>query len=330
LRETKALPRAHHHAGITRVSAVQAPTIFHEPWWLEAATAGRIKEVVIYDSNGAVAGRLPYFRVRKQNGQSAIVMPTLTHMLGPALYERPVEANTVHLTKRLAITRALVAQLPKSSHISYLLHGGVTDALAFTELGFSTSAAFTVEICPAPADLLWRQMRDKTRNVIRRAQDSLQVGELHDVEAFISFYEDNLQSRGLRNYYDRSDCKRVIAECIGRCAGRILVASDQAGAYQSAIFTAWDQKMEYFLMSTRRMSSGNGAVSLLVWTALTRAAEAGLGFDLDGIIPGSNTLLLTGFGGEVKPRYIVTKSTVVYEVSRYVKGLMRQGCRRVI
>ncbi len=87
--------------------------------------------------------------------------------------------------------------------------------------------------------------------------------------------------------------------------------------------------MEYFLMSTRRMSSGNGAVSLLVWTALTRAAEAGLGFDLDGIIPGSNTLLLTGFGGEVKPRYIVAKSTAVYEFSRYIKGLMRRGSRRV-
>jgi hypothetical protein len=150
MEQVKTLPRAHHHAGATRVSAVQAPTIFHGPWWLEAATAGPFKEVATHDTNGAMTGRLPYFRVMKQNGQSAIVMPTLTHMLGPALSEKLAEANTVHLTKRLAITRDLVAQLPESSHISFLLHGGVTDTLAYRELGFSTSVAFTVGICPAP------------------------------------------------------------------------------------------------------------------------------------------------------------------------------------
>jgi hypothetical protein len=325
MEQVKTLPRGRHNACD---SPLQAPTVFHEPWWLEAATAGRFKEVITHDTNGAITGRLPYLRVRKQNGQSAIVMPTLTHMLGPALCEELVGASTVHLTKRLAVIRDLITQLPRSSHVSILLHGGVTDTLAFQELGYSTSVAFTVEISPAPADRLWRQMRDKTRNVIRRAQENLQAAELHDVEAFIRFYEDNLRSRGLRNYYDRSYCKRVIAECLTRGAGRILVAYDRTGAYHSAIFTAWDQKMEYFLMSTRRMSSGNGAVSLLVWRALSRASEAGLGFDLDGIIPGSNTLLLTGFGGEVKPRYIVSKSTMIYEISRYIKGLMPRGAGR--
>ena len=314
-----------HSAGTKSDLIEKAPTIFHETWWLEAATAGRFKEVVTYDNNGAITGRLPYFRVRKPNGQSAIVMPTLTHMLGPVLADKLTETNTAHLTKRLLIIRNLIAQLPRSSHISFLLHGGVTDTLAFREMDFSTSVAFTVEIGPAPAALLWRQLRDKTRNVIRRAQENLAVLELHDVEAFMTFYEDNLRCRGLRNYYDPLYCKHVITESIRRGAGRILVAADRTGAYQSAIFTVWDRKMEYFLMSTRTATAGNGAVSLLIWTALTRAAEAGLTFDLDGIIPGSNTLLLTGFGGQVKPRYIVSKSTPIYAMSRYVRGLLRQG-----
>ena len=171
-------------------------------------------------------------------------------------------------------------------------------------------------------------MRDKTRNVIRRAQDRLDVDELHDVDTFISFYEDNLRSRGLQNYYNRSHCQRIITESISRGSGRILAAHDRSGACQSAIFTAWDQKMEYFLMSTRKVSSGNGAISLLVWKALSHAAEAGLILDLDGIIPGSNTLLLTGFGGEVKPRYVVSKTTTAYEISRYLNGLMSRRPRR--
>jgi hypothetical protein len=69
-------------------------------------------------------------------------------------------------------------------------------------------------------------------------------------------------------------------------------------------------------------------VSLLIWTALAHASGTGRGFDLDGDIPGSNTLLLTGFGGEVKPRYIVSKSTSIYGNPRCIKGLVRPSLLR--
>ncbi len=51
---------------------------------------------------------------------------------------------------------------------------------------------------PAPEETIWRNMRDKTRNVIRRAQEKT---ELFDVEpdAFCALYEANLQNRGKRS-----------------------------------------------------------------------------------------------------------------------------------
>jgi hypothetical protein len=35
-----------------------------------------------------------------------------------------------------------------------------------------------------------------------------------------------------------------------------------------------------------------------------------------------------GFGGEMKPRYIVSKTTEIYDISRYINGLTRQGSPR--
>jgi len=42
-----------------------------------------------------------------------------------------------------------------------------TDTLAFDAAGLPTSVDFTVELPPASKKAIWRQMRDKTRNVIR-------------------------------------------------------------------------------------------------------------------------------------------------------------------
>jgi hypothetical protein len=240
-------------------------------------------------------------------------------MLGP---EKLVEANTCHQTTRLAITRELIAQRPKSSHIWSLFHGGVAGSRAFGDLRFSTSDAFTVEICAAPADLLWRKMRDKRRNVIRRALTNLQVGNRHDVEVFISFCQDKLRGRGLRNYCQRSYCQRDIAECIARGFGRLLVASDPAA--RPAILTALDQKIEYFPVSTRRMRCENAAVSLVVRAALTGARKTEPGSDLNAIVQESNTRLLTSFGSEPKLRHIMSERTVNYQISQYTKELIQQ------
>src|ERR1700744_4662080 len=59
-------------------------TIFHEPWWLSAASDGAYEEVVV-SSDNKIVGRLPYLRLRKFGWQTALVMPAMTHVLGPSL-----------------------------------------------------------------------------------------------------------------------------------------------------------------------------------------------------------------------------------------------------
>ena len=294
------------------------PTIFHEKWWLEAASNGEAREVAI-EQGGRVVGRLPFHRLRRRFGLSSIGQPPLTYALGPAIAALP-DGRLPAIQKRIAITRDLIRALPPALHVSFRLHGGAFDTLAFEAEGFGCRLHYTVEIEPADEAALWRALRDKTRNVIRRAEEQLVVREIDDVDAFLDFYAENLDRRNRTNAYQRPVAPRVIREARARPAGSILAATDAAGALQAAILTVWDSRSAYYLMSTRRPDSASGANSLLIWHALRQAAANGRMFDMAGLhvrkgeLP--NMLLLTGFGGVVKPRYFVERSTRLIAAAR--------------
>jgi hypothetical protein len=297
---------------------IPVATIFHEPWWLSAASDGAYEEAVVTSDN-KIVGRLPYLRLRKFGWQTALVMPAMTHVLGPSLSLDIPGSKHSRSLRRFTFCRELIAQLPTAAHVWFALHRRETEMLAFNAAGFATTARFTVEIAPNPSDIMWRDMRDKTRNVIRRAQESLTVQTIGDPAIFLEFYEENLRKRGQQNNYDVRIYRNVMAACLERSRGRILFAVDAAGLPQAAIFTAWDEEAEYYLMSTRRPESSNGATSLLIWTALQVAASSGRTFDLDGIDTRKNHTFVTGFGGTIRPRYVVSRTSTSFQVAQSLK-----------
>jgi hypothetical protein len=288
-----------------------APTIFHESWWLDAATQHNYSVAEAY-SGGKVVGRLPYL-LCKRKGLSHIIMPTLTHFLGPAVLEGEGSANTRFL-RRLNITRELITQLPAAISYEIKCHAGVTDVIAFQAENFITTVQFTHEVHPLPEQELWKRMRDKTRNVIRRAQEQYDVVSLNDSQAFIEFYARNLQQK---SYLDLSVCAQIIQGCLARGRGRILAARSATGALVAANFCAWDANSAYYLMSTRASNAGNGASSLLLWKAILDATGRNLVFDMDGLASEGGILFFAGFGAEVRPRYVAERFTVL--------GFIRRG-----
>jgi Acetyltransferase (GNAT) domain len=310
-----------------RDAKVPAATIFHEPWWLRAASDDGYEEA-LFTADGKIVGRLPYLRLRKIGWQTALVMPTMTHVLGPSFAADLPAGERGRSLRRFTVCSELISQLPPAGHIWFALHRQETETLAFEAAGFSTSVRFTVEIAPSEPAILWRDMRDKTRNVIRRAQENLAVQAIDDPELFLDFYEENLRRRGRRNHYDLGASAKLMTACLQRGRGRILFAVDPAGALQAAIFTAWDKDAEYYLMSTRTPDSGNGAISLLIWTALQEAASEGRIFDMDGIDSRTNHLLLTGFGGTLRPRYVVSRTSASFRIAQSVKSRLGAACGR--
>ena len=88
-------------------------SLFHEPWWLSAATAGRYEECVFKQGN-EIVGRLPYVMQRRGPFHS-VRMPPFTHILGPAVDGGDGKPQT-RLQRRISITRSLIDQLPEHSY----------------------------------------------------------------------------------------------------------------------------------------------------------------------------------------------------------------------
>lgn len=300
------------------------PTIFHEPWWLKAATSGGYEEVEVTDGQ-RVVGRFSY-SVGRLVGRKISVLPTLTHVLGPAIREVSGSANAKFL-QRYAVTRDLIAKLPHLHRFRQKLHRGYPEILSFQSCGFRTGVQFTFEIQPQGELETWNKLRNKTRNVIRRAQEELVSSEMNDSEEFLRFYEANLVACGKQMLINRSECAAVCVAALERNAGKILCVRDTSGGLVAAIFVVWDHEAAYYLMSTRTANSPNGAISLLIWTALGLCRERGILFDFDGIANEGSILLYVGFGGEPKPRYIVTRETtriLFADSARRVVGLLGQ------
>lgn len=295
------------------------PTLFHQSWWLEAATGHRY-EVAEISQGGRVMGRLPYV-VRKRSIYSELRLPPLTYFLGPAVSEGEGSENNRFL-KRLDITRELLRKLP-STWSSYIkCHAGVPDAIAFQEESYRTYAQFTHVIEAAPTDQLWKKMRNKTRNVIRRAEEELTVEELSDADQFCRLYDRNLESRGLKSDLDHSVSTAVVSAALERGQGRVLVARSKTGEILAGNFCAWDEKVCYYIMCTRDEVSGNGANSMLLWEAIKHATQKDLVFDLAGLGNRGTVLFYTGFGGTVQPRYVAVKTTRKARLAQEIRNLL--------
>jgi hypothetical protein len=299
------------------------PTVFHEDWWLNAATGGNYQEVTV-SSGGRIVGRLPFAMFHMPAGCALCGMPELTHFLGPAIDAGP-GAPANRALKHDKILRDLLAQLPRHSGFYQKLHKDIGDTLAFQDAGYRTTVQFTYEIAPAPAATIWAAMRDKARNVIRRAKEQYTVIELSEPTVFAALYQHNLDARGMANYYHR--ISEVCGAAIAHNAGRILAARDATGEIVAAIFYVWDTRAAYYLLTTRSSAAANNAVSLLIWNAIQDSAARNLVFDFDGVGTAGSRVFYTGFGGQVSPRYIVSRYDFIHRVAGRLINPFRKKTR---
>jgi CheY-like chemotaxis protein len=303
--------------------------LFHEPWWLSAATNGRYEESVVKHGNDVV-GRLPYVTTRR--GPFQIVrMPPFTHMLGPVVNAGTGKPQT-RLTRRLSITRELIDQLPPHSHFRQCLDPSldnglaIADGLAFQDRGFTVTPQYTFQVdCRKSSEELWKAMHFKTRQHIRRAEEKYVVRGVDDPEYLIKFYLKNIQAMGMVNQFQHKNFPALFSECHSRGCGEILAAFSSDGSPVAMTYLVWSDSTMYYLLSTRARDKGdNGSVNLLLWSAMKQAGQLGLTFDLDGVSTSGTARFLSGFGGEIKTRLVIQRSRMLYGVLQSLKRQFSQ------
>ena len=288
---------------------------------MDIATRGQFQAAEVHHG-GLLVGWLPYLVSRRYSFRVS-GMPPLTHLLGPAIDEGRGTSNTRWL-RRLDIVKELTAQLPAVDHFAQTCHPGITDVLGFQGCGFDASVQFSAEIQPADEDELWRGMRDKTRNVVRRAQERCELRVIEDPHEFVHFYRRNLEFEGEQSYFDLGLIPRVFEGARARDRAQVLAVSNADKKDVAAAFYVRDHRRLWYLLSSRdRRAANSGAVSWLIWQGMQEAARDGLVFDFDGVFSMGSARFFSGFGASVQPRYVIERQRPAFHFVTSTAGLLR-------
>jgi hypothetical protein len=296
-------------------------TIFHEKWWLDAIAPGNWREVVCIQ-DGQVVGSMP-FEELSEGGLKICAMPQATRVLGPTMEIRPGKAESL-VRSAGSITACLLQQIGKHDHVEITLGPDYADITPFLHAGFEVKVQPTLLLnCKPPLEELWAGLRDKTRNVIRRARERLTVQCIEDVSQFTRFYEENLEDDA--PYFSLARSAAATAAACDHKQGKIVAAMGADGVAHAMVVFLWDDHQVYYFHSSRRKNLAHaGAVSLLLWTGIELAHSRGLWFDFDaGLAKLSRYKFLVSFGGEFANRYEVTRSTRIYRVLHGIRRIWR-------
>lgn len=305
-------------------------TVYHEPWWLEAASNGAWEEVSV-TSNGVMVARLPYV-IKRMGSISGIAMPTLTPFLGPQL---PLRLNGQD--RKGPFDRELLAELftrlPKTTYVNQICESRITDALPLYALGYDSTIKYTLQVAPAASmDQIMQGIRPRIRSAIRKAERTLTVQTDLGIEEFCRFYnactQANNSVRWSPRYARQADAvkTRLYEACRKADAGCLLAARDRGGALRAAIMLVWGHGvMYYFLTAQDASSDGSGSIKLLIWEGLKLAHQRRMIFDFDGFPRPGAVNILSGFGGIVRNRIAVTKMPPLIHFARFIASRSRIG-----
>ena len=293
-----------------------APSLFHNEWWLRAASKGTWEQVEC-QRDGITVATMPFVR-HTMLGMRRLRMPPYTRTLGPAFNlpsSKPFQrAHTVR-----KIVADLLAKLPPHDHFQMTLDPDDEAAFAFSIAGCAVDAPFTFRF---PSSIQPEQaLADcdpKTRNLIRSAVKRLHVERNHALDRFITL---SLREKPHReNIHDFALLETIFSACLNHGAGIVLTAVDQHDRDVASSVLVWDERIMYLWLTSRDpelSTSGGGA--FLLWESIKMASGLGRTFDLDGYSSAASAKFLASFGRPPSMRPRVVKASVRYRMAELVR-----------
>lgn len=234
----------------------------------------------------------------------------------------PVISEGLSEEKRAQVTRELIRQLPRNVSL-FLTLADEFDFKLFLAEGFQPASEDNYFISPDRLPALYASFSKMTKRHIKHAQRDLIVSTTTP-DAFIEIYAADLVRRRRRPYAPLAIAREILAEGLRQGQARIFTAKRRdTEEIDAAVACLWDDARYYYWMTTRRLHADGqakphqGAVKLLLWSAIQDAAARGLTFDFDGagtdVTPRKKgtTRLYDGMGAQCCTRYAVKRETML-------------------
>jgi hypothetical protein len=307
------------------------PSVYLQEWLIEIASRGGGTISTVVTENGQQIGSLAVHLARNGLGmKQGYNLPWAR--LGGAVIPEGVSQE-----KRTHITRELIRQLPTNASL-FIALADEFDFKLFLSEGFQPIPVYNYFISPDRLPALHASFSKMTQRHIKQAQRDLIVSTTTP-DDFIEIYASDLVRRRRKSYGPLDIARDILAEGLRQGQARIFTAKRRdTGEIDAAIACLWDDARYYYWMSTRRLpvdgqsKPHQGAVKLLLWSAIQDAASRGLTFDFDGadtnLVQGKQgrARLYDGMGARRCVRYAVRRETKLERIL----GRFRPSIKRVI
>lgn len=304
--------------------------VYLQSWFTEIAGQGsHTKKFSVYEGD-QLAGRLTIYITRNSFGMKQAYNLPWARTAGPMI------SNTSRI-KRPEIVSRLIKQLPAG--VSYFLTlNSEADFKQFLSEGFVPDLEDNYIIATKAASVLESSFSKMTKRHLKQAQGQLTISSLTSSE-FIKIYERDLSDRRRKSYAPLEIAYQILDEGLRRGQASILCARRRdGGEIEAAVACLCDDTRYYYWMTTRRVQTEGqekafqGAVKLLLWSAIQDALARGLVFDFDGVPTGDPrkraglARLYEGMGAQPSVRYKVKRET---RLERFV-GPLRAPAKSLI
>ncbi len=303
-------------ASTTNAARPSPPSLFHNDWWLKAASKGKWEQVECR-RDGVILATMPFVR-HTMLGMRRLRMPPYTRTLGPAFNLPPSKPFQRAQTVRKLVAD-LLAKLPPHDHFQMTLDPDSEAPFAFSIAGCSVDAPFTFRFPSStqPEQAL-SDCDQKTRNLIRTAEKRLRVVSDNSLDRFITL---SLREKPRSdNIHDFPLLEAIFSSCLNHGSGVVLTAVDQQDRDVASSVLVWDERIMYLWLTSRDpelSTSGGGA--FLLWESIKMASGLGRTFDLDGYSSAASAKFLASFGRPPSIRPRVVKASVRYRMAELVR-----------
>jgi hypothetical protein len=201
----------------------------------------------------------------------------------------------------------------------------VVDVLPFIWAGYSTGIAYTYRIDLTDLDQVWRNMEDKRRNDIRKAErDQITVDDDAKIEDVLRLAEKTYQRQEKAVQFSAL-ATRVERALLPDNQCRCFLARARDGTPLAGIFMVWDEKEAYYFLGGYNSESHRGAGALAIWKAIHYAGStlALQRFDFLGSHVKQLERFFRDFGGVWTPTFTVSWESLSRNMRRLVGGFKR-------
>ncbi len=302
-------------------SRLPGATLFHEEWWLNAATNGHWDRVTV-ERDGVVVASMP-FVLRNRFALRLLTMPPYSRTLGPLFAGIPTKPAQ-KLATQVDLLRKLIAKAPKHDRFEVTLPPDSDLTLAFVTCSYAVTNTFTfIWNGTPPADRVWREMQPKTRRKIHACAKRLHAERHTDIDRYnrMSALE---HGRHLANHDNFGAIENIFQACLHRKRGIVLSAVDEDGKDVAVSVLVWGCGVLYNLLAARHPEeAGPGANSFLLWEAMHIARQKGLIYDSDGVYSPHAAVFYSRFGLTPKIRPSVNHGNSWWKFVFMAKAALR-------